>query len=278
MQIRTGQMAVLSLIFLAMSGTALAQDINAKIKRLEELEARIDAKLRRLESLEARLESRLEMGIQPVAAQAQIPVVANGHVAAAASIAMASAVAGGPGAPLQNGLWGGQVSFRGGYTHLDSTEQSPLFSGSGTGRDGWMVGAALDIPLMKDPFFNNTLLGEISMDFSGINGRTTRLLGAGDAGRQALYKIAVSPKYRIDTWGNIRPWIIPIGLTFLVNSPPSESTAYLTVGGTTGFGVEYVLAERFSLGAAFSYNFYSESLNRANTNHLSVGPYVGINF
>ena len=141
-----------------------------------------------------------------------------------------------------------------------------------------MVAAALDIPLMKDPFFNNTLLGQISMDFSGINGRTTRLLGAGDAGRQSLYKIAVSTKYRIDTLGNIRPWLIPIGLSFLVNSPPSQSAAYLTVGGTTGFGVEYVLAERFSLGAAFSYNFYSESLNRANTNHLSVGPYVGINF
>ncbi len=278
MQIRTGQMAVLLLIFLAMSGPAVAQDIDAKIKRLEGLEARLDAKLRRLESLEARLESRLEMGIQPVAAQALIPVVANGHVAAATSIGMASAVAAGAGAPRQNGLLGGQVSFRGGYTHLDSTEQSPLFSGSGTGKDGWMVGAALDIPLMKDPFFNNTLLGQISMDFSGINGRTTRLLGAGDAGRQSLYKIAVSPKYRIDTLGNIRPWLIPIGLTFLVNSPPSQSAAYLTVGGTTGFGVEYVLAERFSLGAAFSYNFYSESLNRANTNHLSVGPYVGINF
>ena len=278
MHIRTGQTAVLLLIFFAMSGPALAQDIDAKIKRLEELEARIDTKLRRLESLEVRLESRLESGVQPIAAQTQAPVSSIGNGAGAASIVMGSAVAAGAAPPRGNNLLGGQVSFRGGYTHLDSTEQSPLFSGSGTGRDGWMVGAALDIPLMKDPFFNNTLLGEISMDFSGINGRTTRLLGAGDAGRQALYKIAVSPKYRIDTLGNIRPWLIPIGLSFLVNSPPSQSAAYLTVGGTTGFGVEYVLAERFSLGAAFSYNFYSESLNRANTNHLSVGPYVGINF
>jgi opacity protein-like surface antigen len=251
-------------------------DLDAKIKRLEALEARVDGKLKRLESLEVRLESRLETGVQPVAFSTQTPVLANGNVAAA--IGMTSALAAGAGAPREKELWGGQISFRGGYTHLDKTEQSPLFSGSGTGKNGWMVGGALDIPLLKDPFFNNTLLGQISMDFSGINGRTSRLLGAGDAGRQALYKIAISPKYRIDTLGDIRPWIIPIGLTFLVNSPPSNSAAYLTVGGTTGAGVEYVIMKQFSLGAAMSYNFYSRSLNHANTNHLSVGPYVGINF
>lgn len=42
MQIRTGHIAVLLLIFLAMSGPALAQDIDAKITRLEELDARME--------------------------------------------------------------------------------------------------------------------------------------------------------------------------------------------------------------------------------------------
>ena len=97
MQIRTGQMGALLLIFLAMSGPALAQDIDAKIKRLEELEARVDAKLKRLESLEARLESRLETGVQPVAFGSQAPALANGHTAAA--IGMASAAATGSPAP-----------------------------------------------------------------------------------------------------------------------------------------------------------------------------------
>jgi hypothetical protein len=256
------------------AGPASAQgEIDAKMKQLEELEARIDAKLKRLENLEARLESRLETGVQPIAARPQGPLAAPANGSATH---LPSTVAGAM-APQTNQLWGGQVSFRGGYTHLDKSEDGAIFSGSGTGRDGWMVGGALDIPLMREPFFNNTLLGQISMDFSGINGKTSSPLGL-NTGNQSLYKIAVSPKYRIDTLGNIRPWIIPIGLSFLVNSPPSDSAAYLTVGGTTGAGVEYVIADRFSLGLALSYNFYSKAQNRANSNHLSVGPYVGINF
>jgi hypothetical protein len=176
-----------------------------------------------------------------------------------------------------DGLWGGQVSFRGGYTRLSSTADSAVFTGDGTGRDGYMVGAALDIPLMRDPWFNNTLLGQISMDFSGINGRT-RFAVSGERGKQALYKIAVSPKYRFENFGNFRPWILPIGLSFLVNSPPSDSVAYLTVGGTTGAGLEYVMLNRLAVGLAASYNFYSEDRNRVNTDHFSIGPYLGINF
>ena len=274
MQKRAGRMGVILLTFLAfMSGPALADDIDAKIKRLEELEARIDAKIRRLEGMEARLETRL----QPVAARSEAVVGPStdwmrGMPLGAASVSVAGAVA-----AREREMLGGQVSFRGGYTHLDS-RNSELFTGHRTGEDGWMAGGALDVYLMREPFFNNSLLGQISMDFSGINGRTNRTLGGTGEGRQSLYKIAVSPKYRIDTLGNLRPWIIPIGLTFLVNSPPSESVAYLTVGGATGAGVEYVIANRFSLGLALSYNFYSESQNRVNTNHLSVGPYIGINY
>lgn len=173
-------------------------------------------------------------------------------------------------------LLGGQVAFRGGYTYLTGSQHSKVFTGSGPGRNGWMVGAALDVPLMKDPFFDNSLLGEISMDYNGIEGDTKFSLGT--EGSQSLFKIAVSPKYRIDTLGPVRPWIIPLGLSFLVNSPPSESATYLTFGGTTGLGVEYVLAERIALGLAFSYNFYSKAQNNANSNHLSVGPYLGINY
>ena len=252
------------------------QDLDAKIKKLEEIEARVDAKLKKLENLEARLESRLEAGVQPVAVRSQVPAGSNGGGSSAAAIAMASAAAAGGAAP-GSGLLGGQVSFRGGYTHLSSSENSAVFSGTGTGQDGWMVGGALDVPLMKEPFFNNTLLGQISMDFSGINGRTASPLPL-NRGRQSIYKIAVSTKYRIDTLGNLRPWILPIGLSFLVNSPPSNSAAYLTVGGTTGAGIEYVLLDRFALGLAMSYNFYSKSLNQANSNHFSIGPYLGINF
>ncbi len=145
-----------------------------------------------------------------------------------------------------------------------------------------MAGGALDVPLMKDPWMKNTLLGQISVDFSGMDGRTSFALG--NRGKQSMLKIAISPKYRIDTLGqispslrNIRPYIIPIGIAFLLNTPPSNAATYATIGGTTGVGIEYVW-KRFSLGLAFSYNFFSEDRITVKTNHLSVGPYLGINY
>ena len=141
---------------------------------------------------------------------------------------------------------------------------------------------------MKDPIFNNknTLLGQISLDFSGM-GNNTKTVQPGigglfnDDGAQNFLKIAISPKYRIDTLGAIRPWIIPIGLAFTVNSPPSSGATYLDVGGNTGFGVEYVLpvlSKHLALGLAFDYSLYSSSRNQFNSNRYMVGPYVGINF
>lgn len=269
--------AAIGLLTLTLTGAASAQsDIDARIRDLQELEARIDAKLKKLDALEARLEERLDGSPQLIRAAAVTPAYVNG--ASAAPVALGGAAAAAAAAPkMGDQLWGGQVSFRGGYTHLDSPARSAVFTGNGTGQNGYMVGAALDIPLLKDPWFANTLLGQISMDFSGINGRTTFSI-TGEGGKQSLYKIAVSPKYRFDNLGNFRPWILPIGLSFLVSSPPSNSVSYLTVGGTTGAGLEYVLFNRFALGLAASYNFYSEDRNRISTDHFSVGPYLGINF
>lgn len=254
---------------------AAQQDIDDRIKMLQALEARIDAKLKRLDSLEARLEAQLDTRPQLISASSA-PVYVNG-AASSAALMSGAAAASATKPPSGSDLWGGQVSFRGGYTHLDSPARSAVFTGNRTGQDGYMVGAALDIPIMRDPWFNNTLLGQISMDFSGISGRTTFAV-SGERGKQSLYKIAVSPKYRFESFGQLRPWILPIGLSFLVSSPPSNSVSYLTVGGTTGAGLEYVLLNRIALGLAASYNFYSEDRNRISTDHLSVGPYLGLNF
>lgn len=267
--------AVGVLLGFGLNQTLWAQsEVDAKIKALQDLEARIDAKIKRLDSLEARLEARLDGPPQLMTASTTSAGYVNGASVAALPIAGAAAAA--AGAPRDQ-LWGGQVSFRGGYTHLSSPARSAVFTGNETGQNGYMVGAALDVPLIKEPWFNNTLLGQISMDFSGISGRTTFAV-SGERGKQSLYKIAVSPKYRFDTLGNFRPWIIPIGLSFLVSSPPSNSVSYLTVGGTTGGGLEYVLLNRIALGLAASYNFYSEDRNRISTDHFTVGPYLGINF
>ena len=274
MQIRTGQLAVLLLIFLAMSGPAVAQNIDAKIKRLEDLEARIDAKIKKLEEMEAKLDVRLQRASAPApGVQRAIADGTDGMPAAgAASVAGAAAAAhaGHEGDSIH------QVIFRGGYTHLDRPAQSAIFTGSKNDTDGWNVGAVIGVKLIRDPFFNNPIFGEVSLDFSRITGNTQFLLGK--SGKQSLFRVSVAPKYRIEDFGKIQPWITPIGLSFLVNSPPSDSAAYLTVGGTTGAGIEYLLHRNLSVGLGVNYNFYDKTSNRISTNHLSVTPYVGVNF
>jgi opacity protein-like surface antigen len=263
---------------------ATAQDIDAKIKKLEEIEARVDAKLKKLESLEARLEARLEAGVQPAALASGSPTYSNGNGSGAAAIGMASAAAaGGASAGHSEHESIHQVIFRGGYTRLDSAAQSAIFTGPKNDRNGWNVGAVVGVKLMKDPIWNNMLMGEVSLDYNRIAGSTKFVLGA--RGHQSLFRVSVTPKYRFENLGELspslarfHPWITPIGLSFLVNSPPSQSAAYLTVGGTTGAGIEYLLHDRLSLGLGVTYNFYSRESNNLSTNHFTLGPYVGINF
>jgi hypothetical protein len=276
------------------TNAAVAQDIDAKIKKLEEIEARVDAKLKKLESLEARLESRLEAGVQPAALRSGDPAYSNGNGSGAAAIGMASAsAAGGAAAAGRDGLETRvkhleeesihQVMFRGGFTRLDSPATSAVFTGPKNDRNGWNVGAVVGVKLMRDPFWNNMLMGEVSLDFSRISGTTKFALG--EKGHQSLFRVSVTPKYRFENLGELspslarlRPWITPIGLSFLVNSPPSQSAAYLTVGGTTGAGIEYLLHDRISLGLGMTYNFYSKESNNISTNHFTIGPYAGVNF
>lgn len=266
-----------AVLFFAWSTRVDAQsEIDAKIKTLQELEARIDAKLKRLDVLESRIEARLEGSPQLVTAS-NPPTYLNGsgiNGSSAAALALGGAAAAAS-VPRGEEPIGNVVTFRGGYTHLNSPARSAVFTGNKTGTSGYMVGATVEVGLLRDPWFNNPLYGQVSMDFSGISGSTQFALG--DRGKQSLYKIAVSPKYRIDTLGNWHPWIVPIGLSFLVNSPPSNATTYLTVGGTTGAGIEYTFLKKLSLGLAASYNFYTNR-NSLNTDHVSVGPYIGVGF
>lgn len=256
----------------SMGSAAAHSDVDAKLKTLQELEARIDAKLKRLDVLESRLEARLEAAPQLISASTP-PVQVNGAINAA--LTMGGAAAAAASVPRGEEPVGNVVTFRGGYTHLNSRARSAVFTGGNTGTSGYMVGATVEVGLLRDPWFNNPLFGQVSMDFTGISGSTQFALG--DRGKQSLYKIAVSPKYRIDSLGNWHPWIVPIGMSFLVNSPPSNAATYLTVGGTTGAGIEYTFLKKLSLGLAASYNFYADR-NNTSTDHFSVGPYVGVGF
>ena len=157
---------------------------------------------------------------------------------------------------------------------MDEPRTGAIFVGAERGQDAWQVGAGLDLPLMK--VLDNTLLGEVMVEYSEVTNKETKFV-LGAKAIENLLHVVVAPKLRIDSLGSIRPWILPIGLSFNVNSPPTEAATYLSVGGTTGAGIEYVLMKRFSVGVDFRY-YFGEEVANTSTNHLSTGGYIGINF
>ncbi len=74
-----------------------------------------------------------------------------------------------------------------------------------------------------------------------------------------------------------RPWIVPIGLAFMVNNPPSNTTSYLDVGYHMGAGAEYMIHEKLSLGAGVRHTSGSGDPGLKIKYTLYAG-YLGINF
>ena len=196
-------------------------------------------------------------------------------------------------------LLGGQVFFKGGYLRMDSARSNSLltFQDDPNKKGGWQVGGGLDLPLLK--IFNNPLLGEIMVEYvqsqhtTGVGKAATAvdpqgqpgIIVAEKRGLENILTVAIAPKYRIDTLGSIwpslasiRPWIIPVGLTFNVNTPVSKAVTNISVGGTTGVGVERLFwNNQLSLGVDFRY-YWGPDIPDERLSHFTTGGYVGINF
>lgn len=99
--------------------------------------------------------------------------------------------------------------------------------------------------------------------------------------------VVIAPKYRFEGWGNLRPWIIPIGIAFMVNSPPTNNVTYLDLGTHHAIGIEYIITPLVSIGIDARYtnglgltngDVKGESWNDGEINYWTVGPYIAINF
>lgn len=190
---------------------------------------------------------------------------------------------------------GGQVFYKYGTSSLKDDRGGQAFtdtyglSGKNDDDSGTAIGAGLDIPLTK--LFGNTLLGEVMVEyakFSDKNVLQTASVVKDEALAEngSLYEtsnvtvselnVVVAPKYRIEL-GKIRPWVIPAGLAFMVNSPPSDDATYLDIGYHYGIGVEYMLTNLLSLGADYRNTIASGEPNIKAT-YSTLGAYIGINF
>lgn len=189
---------------------------------------------------------------------------------------------------------GGQVFYKYGKAILQDDRGGEVFTdtknllGNGTNDDteGTAIAAGLDIPLTK--ILGNTLLGEVMVEYAKFSDKkvlqtTSGLLTLDGVGSPNVKNVTVSelsvviaPKYRFEL-GKFRPWIIPAGLAFMVNSPPSDDATYLDTGFHYGAGVEYMLTDLLSLGVDYRNTIASGDPGIKST-YSSVGAYVGINF
>ena len=184
---------------------------------------------------------------------------------------------------------GAQVFFRFGGGFLTSGSRgngdftdARAANGSNDGTSGFAMGFGFNLPLMKDPLYANTILGEVLIDYAQFSNKrvvpvTTSLFGKPTLNEVRVNQLAIvgAPKYQIEGLGKLRPWIIPIGMAFLVNSPPSDNTSYLDVGLHFGVGANYRLTKSLSLGVDCRYN---HNLTREGGSWLTTGTYLGFDF
>ena len=92
-----------------------------------------------------------------------------------------------------------------------------------------------------------------------------------------MLNVSVSPKIKFNEGSRLRPWIIPVGLDFIVISPPSNDTTYLDVGVQFAGGLEYNIYGPFNVGADVRYHLSARHTD-TNNDVTTVGVYVGIDF
>jgi hypothetical protein len=92
------------------------------------------------------------------------------------------------------------------------------------------------------------------------------------------FTLSASPKIKFLKGSAFQPWIIPIGLSISVISPPSNGVTYINPGALFGTGAEYTIWKAFKVGADVRYNLTGRSVDGVNTNGLTAGGYLGIGF
>lgn len=203
--------------------------------------------------------------------------------------------------------------FRGGYTSMAHPRNTELLMQnqvlnpgieSGNTGEGWYVGAGFDHDLTDNLWGMSDMVevdGEVMFQYMNfgtsanalVANYTTNVVGVPINVENQLtqFTLAASPKMKFKLLdGDLRPWIIPFGLSINVISPPSSGVTVLNPGLMVGTGLEYRIWENLWAGADFRYNFTGDDLNykgqvngatilnRTNTDGLTAGGYLGFGF
>ena len=193
--------------------------------------------------------------------------------------------------------------FRGGYSGNDESMVATT-NGAGNGTTtyqladttaghsgGWNFGAGIDFSLNDNMFGlmdKTELLGELDLNYVDLgtftSGLTPTLIAAGvlsgTTASQSMLRINASPKIKFMKDSKLRPWIIPVGFTLNIISPPSQANAIteLKPGMNFGTGVDYNIWKSLYIGADVRYFLATSSLDGTNVNGLTAGGSLGFGF
>jgi opacity protein-like surface antigen len=203
--------------------------------------------------------------------------------------------------PERNMTKDSMLYFRGGYTMNDepmvattSYNSTAGPTGSGAGSNGWNFGAGVDFNLHDDLFGlmkGAEVLGELDLNYVDLgtfnssvlgSAQTPALLNFGKASTasQSMLRISTSPKIKFMKGSKFRPWVIPVGFTFNIISPPSQSNTIteLKPGMNFGTGLDYNIWKSLYIGADVRYFLATTSLDGTNVNGLTAGGQLGFGF
>ena len=189
------------------------------------------------------------------------------------------------------------IYFRGGLAQNDSvmvattstTVTGATVTNSGMHSQGYNFGAGIDFSLTDNMFglMNKTeLLGELDINYVDLGRFNSQILGgvglnqATTNAQQSMLRITAAPKVKFFEGSKLRPWIIPVGFTMNVISPPSQVNAIteLMPAMHFGTGVDYNIWKSIYIGTDVRYNMALGTLHGTNVNGLTAGGSVGFGF
>ena len=195
------------------------------------------------------------------------------------------------------------IFFRGGFARNDvkrhdilTGDLSPVADQGKTNQDGSYIGAGFDFGLTDNVWGlvdKTDVMAELMFDYRTFGERNLAaqplpsLVNTAAAntltpvrGTVAVsqFTLGASPKIKFMKGSDFRPWIIPMGLTVNVISPPSNGVTVLNPGMQFGTGAEYAIWKAIKIGADVRYNLTGRAVDGVNTNGLTAGGYLGIGF
>jgi len=185
------------------------------------------------------------------------------------------------------------IYFRGGLAQNDSvmvattstTTTGATVANSGMHSQGYNFGAGIDFSLTDNMFglMNKTeLLGELDINYVDLGRFNSQIIAQGTTtnAQQSMLRITAAPKIKFFEGSKLRPWIIPVGFTMNVISPPSQVNAIteLMPAMHFGTGVDYNIWKSIYIGTDVRYNMALGTLNGTNVNGLTAGGSLGFGF